>query len=297
MQEIIVDKAVKKFGSTLALAGLDFAASKGINIILGPNGAGKSTLLRCIDGLYKLDSGSVSVFGVDPYIDYSIRSRVSLLTENYALYDDLTVKNNFLFFGRLYGLEDSHIMEKAKSLLDMFDASEYFLSKVSTLSRGTKQKVAIARAMLNDPKVLLLDEPTAFLDIHASNQVRDSLVEFARSGGLVVFVTQRIEEVAKFNASIYVMSRGRIVKKIGVGKALDLALRNADITIRFAKPFDASKIAGMHLSATKRGAITEIKVRVKTYKEINEIVKSLIDRGAYIASVNYAEPELEKLYA
>ncbi|MEM0094560.1 MAG: ABC transporter ATP-binding protein, partial [Candidatus Micrarchaeaceae archaeon] len=218
MREIVVDKAVKKFGDTSALAGVDFVASKGINIILGPNGAGKSTLLRCIDGLYKLDSGSIRVFGADPYVDDKIRHRISLLTENYALYDDLTVEDNFLFFGRLYGLEKSYIIEKAKSLLKAFDALEYLHSGVGTLSRGTKQKVAISRAMLNDPEVLLLDEPTAFLDVHASNEVRNSLLDFTKSGGTVVFVTQRIEEVARFNAKIYIMNKGRIVKKIGVGK-------------------------------------------------------------------------------
>ncbi|MEM3820199.1 MAG: ABC transporter ATP-binding protein [Candidatus Micrarchaeaceae archaeon] len=297
MREIVVDKAVKKFGDTSALAGVDFVASKGINIILGPNGAGKSTLLRCIDGLYKLDSGSIRVFGADPYVDDKIRHRISLLTENYALYDDLTVKDNFLFFGRLYGLEKSYIIEKAKSLLKAFDALEYLHSEVGTLSRGTKQKVAISRAMLNDPEVLLLDEPTAFLDVHASNEVRNSLLDFTKSGGTVVFVTQRIEEVARFNAKIYIMNKGRIVKKIGVGKVLDLTMRDSYITIKFAKPFDLAKIKGLRLQSAGRGMVTEAKVRIRNYKEINKVAEMLIDSGAYIAEINYAEPALEKLYS
>ncbi len=97
--------AVKLFGNTKALDNVSFSAGRGMSMVLGPNGAGKSTLLKCIDGLYRLDKGAIEVLGSDLYRDSKARAKVSLLTENYALYDNLTVRANMIFFGRLYGME------------------------------------------------------------------------------------------------------------------------------------------------------------------------------------------------
>ena len=109
MAEIEVNNIVKRFGRVTALYKVSMKAGKGINMVLGPNGAGKSTLLRCIAGLYKPDEGSISVLGRNPYYDDAVRKGVSLISDNYGLYDYLGVLDNLKFFGRLYGLSDSEI--------------------------------------------------------------------------------------------------------------------------------------------------------------------------------------------
>ena len=169
------DRITKSFGSVIAVNKVSFESAGGINIILGPNGAGKSTFLRCIDGLYSVEHGSVNVLDADPYRNDKLKEKLSLLTDNYALYDYLSVASNLKFFGRLYGLKDEETMRRAAEMLKRLDAAEYLDKKVYMLSRGTKQKIAFCRAVLNEPQILLLDEPTAFLDAHSAEMVRRSI--------------------------------------------------------------------------------------------------------------------------
>ncbi len=244
---IRVSNIVKRFGKTVALNKANFSSVKGINIILGPNGAGKSTLLRCIDGLYRVDSGSVVVNGVDPYKNDSVKSKLSLLTDNYALYDFLSVENNMKFFGRLYGLKDKDTAEKTREVLKELEALQYLDKKVYELSRGTKQKVAFCRAVLNEPDVLLLDEPTAFLDAHSAEMVRRILFGYEKEGKVIVFVTQKLDEVTRFNGKISIIKNGSIVKETTTEGLYNVVLKNTLVNIRLARPFRielAKKITG-----------------------------------------------------
>ena len=141
-----------------ALTNIGFKLDPGeVLILLGPNGAGKSTLLKILASLYKPSNGSVRLFGQVP-LQHSnkIRSMISFLGENYALYDDLTVRRNLQFFGRLYDISDKALDTKIKYWLKRFDAMQYIDREVGELSRGTKQKIALCRAFINQPRLLLL---------------------------------------------------------------------------------------------------------------------------------------------
>lgn len=296
LSEIEVRDVVKSFGKVKALNDLTFFSKKGVNIILGPNGAGKSTLLKCIDGQYKIDSGFINVAGKDPYRNDSLRNRLSLLTDNYALYDHLSVIDNLKFFGRLYGLGKTEIVERSTKSLKALDASEYLNSRVYTLSRGTKQKIAFCRAILNDPELLLLDEPTAFLDAGSAGAVRELIKDYAEQGRTIIFVTQKIDEVTRFNARVAVMSRGKIVKDTDTSGIYSYALKGAVVNIRLAKPINAESLKRLRgfLKANGKNA-TFIKIRTESYRDINGAVKYLAEHGAYVVSVDYVEPLIEKL--
>lgn len=286
----------KRFGSVSAVSGISLRSKRGINIILGPNGAGKSTLLRCMDGLYRPDAGSVSVLGEDPYLSHRLKSRLSLISDVYGLYDFLTVRDNLRFFGRLFGMADMDIAYKSQSVLREMDASEYLGTKVGVLSRGTKQKIAFCRAVLNDPDVLLMDEPTAFLDSKSSNYVRDVVRGYDKAGKTVVFVTQRIDEVTRFNSRILVMRKGRIVKDTDSEGLYEDVLRNSYVNIRLAKPVALSTLKSikgfMRANSSKP---TMFSIRIRSYKDISIALKRLISSGAYVVSVDYVEPFIEEL--
>ncbi len=293
---IVVDSIGKSFGKTTALSGVNFSSAKGINLILGPNGAGKSTLLRCIDGLYHVDSGTVRVLGEDPYKNNRMKGRLSLLTDNYALYDFLTVRDNLKFFGRLYGLGERDTMAVARDVLAQLNASEYIDRKVSELSRGTKQKIAFCRAVLNDPEVLLLDEPTAFLDAHSAEQMRQILLDYEKEGKTVLLVTQKLDEVTRFNAKISIIRKGRIVSETSTEGLYNFVLKKVKVDIRLARPLDiklASRIRGF-AGANSENA-TFLSFKVHNYREINRILKSLMGSGASIASVDYIEHLIDDL--
>jgi ABC-type multidrug transport system ATPase subunit len=287
---------VKSFGKTVALNRVNFSSVRGINMILGPNGAGKSTFLRCIDGLYHVDSGSVRVLGEDPYRNSSVKNRLSLLTDNYALYDFLSVSDNLKFFGRLYGMKDSETLEKGKGILESLSAIEYLDRKVNELSRGTKQKVAFCRSILNDPDVLLLDEPTAFLDAHSAESMRKILLEYERAGKTILFVTQKLDEVTRFNGRISIIRAGRLIRNISSEGLYNIVLRNTKVNVRLAKPLDiriVKKIDGFVESNSETP--TMLKFRVKGYKQINRIISSLMDGGANVVSVDYIEHLIDDL--
>lgn len=296
MPAIRVSSLVKTFGKTVALNRVNFSSSPGMNIILGPNGAGKSTMLRCIDGLYHADAGSVRVLDEDPYKNDLIKNRLSLLTDNYALYDFLTVSSNLKFFGRLYGLKDEKTISIAKKILHDLEASQYMDRKIYELSRGTKQKIAFCRSILNDPEVLLLDEPTAFLDAHSAEMVRKILQRYEDEGKTILFVTQKLDEVTRFNGKISIISKGRITKETSTEGLYNVVLKNTKVNIRLAKPISINiprTIKGF-VEANSKNA-TMIKFKVNHYTDITRIINSLIKRGAQVVSVDFIEHLIDDL--
>ncbi len=294
--QIRVRSAVKRFGETTALRDVNFSSTKGVNLILGPNGAGKSTLLKCIDGLCRLDSGSVDVLGLDPYTNNSIKNRLSLLTDNYALYDFLTVSDNLKFFGRLYGFKDSETIKIASDILGRLDALKYMGQRVNGLSRGTKQKIAFCRSILNDPEVLLLDEPTAFLDAHSAEMVRGILLDYEKRGKTILFVTQKLEEVTRFNGKISLIRAGRIVKETTTEGIYAMALKDAVIDIRIARPLRTETLGGIEGFVEANGArATFLKFRIRNYNDIDRILRLLMKKGGKVVSMDFIEHLIEDL--
>ncbi|MGC8537656.1 MAG: ABC transporter ATP-binding protein [Candidatus Micrarchaeia archaeon] len=292
MVEIEAEHIVKRFGKVIALDKVSLKAGKGINMVLGPNGAGKSTLLRCIAGLYKPDEGHISVLGQNPYYDDAVRKDISLISDNYGLYDYLSVLDNLRFFARLYGLGENEIRTQAMHLLREFDANEYAHRKVYTLSRGTKQKVAICRAMLSDPKVMLLDEPTAFLDAASAEELRNMLRKMAKTTAML-YVTQKIDEIERIQGSITVLRKGRIVGSTSIENIYRSVFPGMTVKIKFAKPASRALLSGMKGIKIDSANAQSIIMKVKSYRDINSTLKELIDRGISIISVSYEEPTVE----
>jgi ABC-type multidrug transport system ATPase subunit len=294
--DIVATGLVKKFGSTEALKGVSINSRKGVNIVLGPNGAGKSTLLKCICGLYRPSGGAVNVLGSDPYLDSSTRSKISLLADDYGLYDSMSVVDNLSFFGKFYGLGSKEVIDKVGDLMDELDLKQYMKTKVEALSRGTKQKVAFCRSMMNDAQVLLFDEPTAFLDANASSIVRRRVQKLAKDGRTVMFVTQRLDEVTRFDSRISVLRKGMLISETDDTGLYEAIFRNTSVSIRLAQPLGdaAARSLGEAFSVAGDGPDT-VMVKVKNFRDVNAAIKQLIEAGAYVVSVDYIEPELENM--
>jgi ABC-type multidrug transport system ATPase subunit len=294
MHIIELKNVTKTFGKTFALKDLSFAAKMGVSIILGPNGSGKSTLLKTIAGLYRPDSGSVKVLGVDPYSDLSVKSSISILTENYALYDFLTVRENIEFFGALYGMSRYESIESVRQLMEELDILDLLDFKVQTISRGTKQKVAFCRAVISNPQVLLLDESTAFLDAKSSNVIRNYIQRNANKKS-IVFVTQRIDEATRMNGNIYVMKNGRIVTSTNLNGMYKSIMKGVVINIRLAKQVDLKYLKGIgDMIQNSSGKASLIKIKIDSYKDISRAVDFIRGKGIDIVGIDYSEPFIEK---
>jgi len=205
-----LEQVTKRYGALAAVNRVDLEIEAGALLLMaGSNGAGKSTLLRLLAGLIRPTQGRVLVNGQPPHSSLESRVEIGLLSHKNLLYDTLTARENLLFYGRLYGLEGQR--ETADAALANVGMSARADTPVSTLSRGMKQRLALARATLHRPGLLLLDEPFEGLDRRASQALSQRLTDLrARGETTVVVVTHRVDEVVDLVDRVAVLERGRL---------------------------------------------------------------------------------------
>ncbi|HNS51388.1 MAG TPA: heme ABC exporter ATP-binding protein CcmA [Anaerolineae bacterium] len=207
---ILVSKVTKAFGQQFALRGVDLAVAEGDFLALfGPNGAGKTTLMRIMSSLGRPTGGSVEILG-EPLekAATSLRRHIGLISHSPLLYGDLTPDENLRFFARMYDLPEPEV--RIANLLDQVGLGGRRGDPVRTFSRGMIQRLAIARAILHDPAIMLLDEPYTGLDLQAAEMLCGYLRGLATSGRTVVLTTHNLEQGLEMCSRIAILERGRI---------------------------------------------------------------------------------------
>lgn len=209
---ITVRNLVKKFGSFVANDHLSFDVMEGeIFGFLGANGAGKTTAIRILSGLSKPTSGEVMVAGFDAHkYPEQIKKNIGYMCQKFSLYDDLTVKENITLYGGIYGLKKQLIQERSASLLEKLRFEEYGNRLISSLPLGYKQKLAFSVAILHEPRIVFLDEPTGGVDPITRRQFWEMIYETA-ARGITVFVTTHYMDEAEYCDRISIMNEGKIV--------------------------------------------------------------------------------------
>lgn len=207
------EKVSKVFGKTVAVDGVTFTVSKGECFgILGPNGAGKTSTIRMIYGFSPLSGGSLKVFGLDITKNIrSIKSRLGVCQQETTLDPDLTVLDNLIVFARYFGIPKCDSIPKANELLRFMGLEHKSNVKVGELSGGMIRRLMLARALINDPELLILDEPTIGLDPQSRNQVWDKITDLRKNGLTVLLTTHYMEEAAKLCDRIIIMDMGKIL--------------------------------------------------------------------------------------
>ena len=202
---------VKKFGSFTANDNLNFEVYKGeIFGFLGANGAGKTTAIRILCGLSPPTSGDISVGGFDVYSETEkIKKNIGYMSQKFSLYEDLTVYENIRFYSGIYGLSDKEIKEKGNALIEQLGLTEKRKALIGSLPLGWKQKLAFSIAIIHEPKIVFLDEPTGGVDPITRRQFWD-LIYDAANRGITVFVTTHYMDEAEYCDRISIMVDGRI---------------------------------------------------------------------------------------
>ncbi|MDK2372691.1 MAG: ABC transporter ATP-binding protein [Candidatus Korarchaeota archaeon] len=202
----------KAFGDLLAVRELSFKVEEGtIFGLLGPNGAGKTTTLRMIYGVLKPTSGTAKVMGVDVRENpIEAKRKMGVLPEDTGVYPRLTAEENLVYFGKLRGMDEGRLRKRIKELLEILSLTEKRFVVADKLSRGQKQKLAFARAILDEPPVLLLDEPTLGVDVMSAREIRKMIEEYARSGKTVILSTHNMWEVERLCDRIAIISEGTL---------------------------------------------------------------------------------------
>lgn len=202
----------KSFGSVKAVQDVSFAALDGqITGLLGPNGAGKSTTLRMLYTLLKPDSGSAQIDGFDVRTSpLDVQRRIGVLADARGLYPRLTARENIRYYGRLHGLSGEVLEKQIDSLITLLDMGSIADRQTAGFSTGEKLKVAIARALVHDPKNVLLDEPTNGLDVMSTRAMRQFILRLREQGKCVLFTSHIMQEVAALCDHIVIISGGQV---------------------------------------------------------------------------------------
>jgi lipooligosaccharide transport system ATP-binding protein len=203
---------VKRFGSFTAVDGIDFDLERGEAFgFLGPNGAGKSSTMRMIGCVSPPSAGELSILGLDPLTDgIQIRARLGVVPQEDTLDSELTVRENLLIYGRYFGLPRDVIRERTARLLDFVELSDRADDQVEPLSGGMKRRLTIARSLINEPDIMLLDEPTTGLDPQARHVVWDRLFRLKQRGVTLVLTTHYMDEAEQLCDRLVVMDAGKI---------------------------------------------------------------------------------------
>jgi len=210
---VAVERLEKTLGKNKVLRGVSFSARAGeIFGLLGPNGAGKTTTLRIISTLLSADSGKVKVMGFDTRkAPEDVRRRVGVVTADIGVYPRLSARENIVYFARLSEVGETDVKGRVDAVIERLDIGSFADQRAESLSSGQKQKVAIARAIVHDPQVLMFDEPTSNLDVLASKEVREFMVESKGRGKCVIFSTHVMHDAERLCDRITILHQGEVV--------------------------------------------------------------------------------------
>ncbi|MEG2351226.1 MAG: ATP-binding cassette domain-containing protein [Bacilli bacterium] len=205
-----VENVIKYYGDFKAVDNLNFEVADGeIFGLLGVNGAGKTTTFRMIMNLLEISSGKIMFDGKK--IDYDQTDKIGFLTEERSLLTKLTVKEQMLFYGALKSLDEKTILNRLNNLLEKFEISEYINKKISTLSKGNQQKIQFISALINEPKLLILDEPFSGLDPLNVELFKKVIIEQKEKGASIIFSSHRMDHVELFCEKLVILVKGKAV--------------------------------------------------------------------------------------
>ena len=227
---------VKRFGDFTAVDAIDVEVHRGEAFgFLGPNGAGKSSTMRMIGCTSPATAGTLRVFGLDPATDGKrIRSRLGVVPQSDQLDNDLTVEENLIIYGRYFDIPRAECKRRTRELLEFVQLTERATSKVDPLSGGMKRRVTIARSLINEPQLLLLDEPTTGLDPQARHVLWDRLYRLKQQGVTLVLTTHYMDEAEQLCDRLVVMDKGRIVAEGSPRQLIEAHSTREVLELRFS---------------------------------------------------------------
>jgi ABC-2 type transport system ATP-binding protein len=290
---IEVEKLTKRYGNLLAVNDISFTVSVGeVFALLGPNGAGKTTTVEIIDTIRMPTSGRVTLLGMDvTKKKHNIVRRIGVLPQGFSSFDRITVRETIQYYSRLFRSRNTDV----DGLIELVNLKDKTKEQYMNLSGGLKQRLGIAIALVNDPEVVFLDEPTTGLDPRARREVWDILLGLKQKGKTVFLTTHYMEEAELLADTVAIISRGKI---IAMGSPRELIESNANylvLTLQAVdeKAFDIVRKLGFEPVHDDH---KNIKIRVEHTDDVQKILSANKDAGASLLSLDVRKPNLEEVF-
>jgi ABC-2 type transport system ATP-binding protein len=298
----------REFGKLVAVVDVSLCVPDGtILALLGPNGAGKTTTVRLLAGLLAPTAGEATVAGWDVRADpAAVRARVGLVTDSPGLHDQMTPVAYLDFFGRIYGLDRDTRRRRIDELLRLLELQDFGATRMAGFSRGMQQKVALARALLHEPSVVFLDEPTAGLDPLSARVVRELIVGLKHASRSIVLCTHDLDEAERLADQVAILRRGRVVASDTTAALRATASRETLVQLVLAAQCaDAVAVAGRVAGVTDPRFIHQVGDAwpLLVYRTVHpqrtnpQVIAALVGAGASIVSVTCTTATLEDVYA
>ncbi len=287
---------VKTYGEVRAADGISFDVAPGESFgLLGPNGAGKSTTMRMIGGTLMRTSGTLTVSGLDPEVDGpEVRAHLGVVPQQDNLDEELRVRENIIIYGRYFGLPYSWLRPKADELLKFAQLTEKSKAKVSELSGGMKRRLTIARGLVNEPKVLLLDEPTTGLDPQARHILWDRLFRLKEEGVTLIVTTHFMDEAEQLCDRLIVIDKGKIMAE-GSPHVLIRQYSTREVAeVRFGAAANSSAIEALDGVGERQEILPD---RILIYADSGEaVIEEVTSRGLHPRTSLVRRSSLEDVF-
>ena len=289
----------KSYGATIALRGVSFEVAEGeIFGLLGPNGAGKTTLLSIVSCLLEADAGEARIHGHTVNLaDKEMRRHIGIVPQELALYDELSARENLIFFGHLYSLHEGELNQRVQEVLAAVGLEDSANKRVATYSGGMKRRLNLGAALVHQPSLLLMDEPTTGVDPQSRNHIFEEIRRLNRSGTTVVYTSHYMEEVQALCPRVGILDHGKLIACDDVPKLL----KRQEGVIRFRVPHVTAElrtrlrqIPESRLVETDSRPLEIVCPDVKS--TLTQVLGVLTDLKMQLLSLETEEPNLERVF-
>lgn len=285
-----VENISKSYGNNLAVDQLSFEVKNGeIFGLLGANGAGKTTTFRMIMGLLDADSGKITLDGKK--IDYSVTDKIGFVTEERSLLTKMTVKEQIVYYGILKGMVEEEILEKLDIWLEKFQITEYKNRKIKELSKGNQQKIQFISAVINDPKLLILDEPFTGLDPINVEMFKNAIYELQKKGCSIIFSSHQMEHIEAFCEKLIILVKGKVVLS---GYLKDIKREYSKKNIHIVGDIDTTELQKIKGVLEVEELANEFIVKIEDDSIVDSIFKAISKNK--ISKFVVEEPTLSEIF-
>jgi ABC-2 type transport system ATP-binding protein len=276
------------YGSVTAVDGISFEVRANETFgLLGPNGAGKTTTIHMLVGLLRPDGGEIRINGLTDPTRPAARRTMGIAPQALSLYDDMTARENLIFFGRLHGMHGRRLRKRVKAVLERAALTERARSLVRTLSGGMQRRLQLACALLHEPQVLLLDEPTVGIDPQARHHILQDIEDLKRQGCTILLTTHYMEEAQKLCDRVAIMDHGHILVMDAVDRLIAGHAGRVLVRAELEKPPPEGLRLPWHM---QNGTL-----RLETQEPL-EAIRELTESGVAVRSISIDRPSLETVF-